>query len=236
MQNLRDKLLKAGMVSQEAASQAEAEASKPKPRPPPPDRAQRPERAQRPPPQRTSRPAPHASRPRPSAPVRETFIPKLPPLPGSKEYQRIESMKQREIDKQLRELVFEHQVPPERGSHTFYFVTRKGRLRRMEISDTQAQMLEQGKLAVVERQDPDKIEHALVPPEVAEKMYALFPKAVRFLNKEGAAVGFISEEELKTRQDAEKAHEAQEAQEAPARAEGETWIAVKRAEPPTEEG
>ena len=98
-------------------------------------------------------------------------------------------MKQRELDHQLRELVMPNQVPIENGTHTFYFVTRKGRLRRMEMSEAQAKRLEEGQLAVVERQDPDKIEHALVLPEIAEKMHALLAKSVRFFNKEGDSDG-----------------------------------------------
>src|SRR5207249_3980151 len=77
--------------------------------------------------------------------------------------------------------------------------TRRGKLRRLQLSAEQAQALEGGTLAVVERQEPDRIDHSLVGPEVAEQMFALFPKAVRFLNRPGSQVGFLTEEELATK-------------------------------------
>ena len=74
-------------------------------------------------------------------------IPKLPPLAGSKASQRLEARRQQERDRQLRERVLAAQVPVEPGERTFYFVTRKSRLRRLELSDGQAEALEQGRLA-----------------------------------------------------------------------------------------
>lgn len=243
MQNLRDKLLQAGLVKPEDAQRAETAKAA----------AQRPRNEVAPPPRRNGSsgprhnggPGPVASRP----PVRELAIPKLPPLPGSKAHQRIEAQKQREIDAQLRELVLTAQVPVERGEKTFFFVTRKGKLRRLELSEAQAKLLEEGKLAVVERQEPAQIEHSLVPPETAAKMFVLLPKAVRFFNREGAPVGFLSDDELKSRQADEAAGiEPQSEDDVPPAADGsepsveppaeaaptagpETWIAIKRAKP-----
>ncbi len=198
MQNLRDKLLKAGLVTQEQAEQA-----KTAPKPSVPKRAP-------------------AARPINERPTSERPIPKLPPLPGSKAHQREEAKRQREIDRRLLELVRAGDIPIESGPQTFYFQTRKGKLRRLELSAAQAKALEQGELAVVERQEPASIEHSLVRPETAEQMLALFPKSVRFFNKGGAPVGFLSEDEIK----------AQAELEPPADGErGETWIAVKRAAP-----
>jgi len=185
MQNLRDKLLKAGLVTKEQTKVAEETKAKPRPSEP-----------------RRFDEAPR----RPYREPREAVlapIPKLPPLPGSKAYHRLEAMKQRERDDQLRELVLTTEVPIELGAHAFHFVTRKGRLRRLELSEAQAKALEEGKLAVVERQEPAQIEHSLVPPEAAERMLALFPKSVRFFSKPGAAVGFLTEEELRNQQAAE---------------------------------
>jgi hypothetical protein len=56
---------------------------------------------------------------------------------------------------------------------------------------------------VVERPDPGQIEHALVPAATADQLLALSERAVRFFNKEGAAVGFLTDDELKKRQEAE---------------------------------
>ncbi|MHB8878000.1 MAG: DUF2058 family protein [Myxococcaceae bacterium] len=206
MQNLRDKLLKAGLVSKEQSKEAEEAANRPKAAP---RRVESSPRRQ----QREPRDVPAFD------------IPKLPPLPGSKAYHRLEALKQRELDDKLRELVLTTEVPLELGLHPFHFVTRKGRLRRLDLSEAQAKALEEGKLAVVERQEPGQIEHALVPPEIAERMMALFPKSVRFLAKAGAAVGFLTEEEL-------RAHQASEASAGPE--ESTAQAAVPEEEPEAE--
>ena len=223
MQSLKDKLLKAGLVSEEQAKKADDEKAKASerkaqaPRPPPPAREERPARVDRPPPQARRPP------PREAAPAR---IPKLPPLPGSKEAQRNDAKKQVQLDRALREKVLATQVVIDSGATTFYFVTRKQKLRRLELSEAQAKMLEEGKLAVVERPDPDRIEHALVPPEAAAELFALSEKAVRFWNREGQAVGFLTEAEIASRHS--EADEPEVAAAAPA-APGETWITIKRA-------
>jgi len=200
MQNLRDKLLKAGLVSADQAAEA---AQAPKPRPAAPKAE-----APRPPPR--AREASAAAGP--LIPVRrEPLLPKLPPLPGSREAQRLESRKQLEQDREVRERVSAAMVPLVPGERTFYFVTRKNRLRRMELSAEQAAALESGVLAVVERPEPGQIEHALVPAATAEALLRDFPKVVRFLHRAGEPVGFLSEEELQTRQ----VSEADEAPSAP---------------------
>jgi uncharacterized protein YaiL (DUF2058 family) len=194
MQNLREKLLKAGLVSADQAAQA------PKPRP-----AAQTAEAPRPP---SRAKAMSASGPLISV-RREPLLPKLPPLPGSREAQRLESRKQLEQDREVRERVSAALVPLIPGERTFYFVTRKNRLRRLELAPDQASALESGVLAVVERPEPGQIEHALVPAATAEALLRDFPKVVRFLHRAGEPVGFLSEEELQRRQ-------VSEAEEAPA--------------------
>jgi hypothetical protein len=189
MQSLRDKLLKAGLVTEEQAKKAEEKA--------PAQREPRPPKGA--PEAKPSKESFIAVRLQPRPPP-ETSIPKLPPMPGSKAHQRIEAKKQVELDRQLRELVVGAQVPVEPGQHTFYFVTRKGKLRRLEVSEAQARLLENGQLAVVERREPAQIEHSLVPPDAAEKMHALSDKSVRFYNRPGSPIGFVSDDEAKQRQ------------------------------------
>lgn len=198
MQNLRDKLLKAGLVTGEQAQKAEAEQRRPTRETPPP---------------RENRPRPNPGK------ESEARVPKLPPLPGSKAHQRLEAHKQRELAETLLGLVLRAEVPLEPGARTFHFVTRKGKLRRLELSEAQAALLEGGKLAVVERQQPDRIEHSLVPPETAEKMAELFPKSVRFFNRSEQPIGFLSDEELKTLPADDEEGSAGEG----------TWIRIKRA-------
>lgn len=218
MQGLKDKLLKAGLVSKEQADRAEAQ-----PRTPPPRRD---------PPRHDRNDKRQEARHEPRA---EASIPKLPPMAGSKQAHREMAKKQLELDRALRELVLAAQVAVEPGAMTFHFVTRKGKLRRLDLSEAQARLLSDGKLAIVERQDPDKIDHALVPPETAEQMKSLFEKSVRFWNKGGEAVGFLTEEEIVNRQaeiSEAEAPEAQAAAEPEAPEEKKTdgaWVTIKRA-------
>ena len=198
MQNLRDKLLKAGLVTAEQAEKASKTADAP-PRP-----------ARR---ERSPAPAPRTGAEGPWMVVRvqpPAAIPRLPPLAGSKASQRLEAKRQLERDRQLRERVLAAQVVVEPGERAFYFVTRKNRLRRLELSDAQAAALEEGRLAVVERPDPGQIEHALVPGELARALLPEFPKAVRFLNASGSPVGFLSDEEVRARVEAEAAETPEE--------------------------
>ncbi|MFL5348548.1 MAG: DUF2058 family protein [Hyalangium sp.] len=257
MQNLRDKLLKAGLVSEDQAKKSEASA--PAPRRSPPAQPQRqeataprredrpPRRDDRPPPRREERPRrddrpqhagggrPQHGRP-PAAAAAERPIPKLPPMPGSKEYQRIESKKQMELDKALRELVLGAQVPVDVGATAFYFMTRKGKLRRLELTQEQAKQLEDGALGVVERPEPAQIEHSLVPAATAEQMFALSKKAVRFLNRKESPIGFMSDEDVKTQQAAEAAGTAPEIADEPEAHEGSPAATPESAAPAAEAG
>ena len=63
---------------------------------------------------------------------------------------------------------------------------------------------------MVERPDPAQIDHALVPAALATELLADFPKAVRFLNAPGASVGFLSDEEVRSRAAAEAAETPEE--------------------------
>jgi len=258
MQNLRDKLMKAGLVSEDEAKKAEASAPAPRRSPPAqtqrsegntPRRDERPPRRDERPPRRDDRPQRRDDRPpprreaggrpqhgRPAAPAAERPIPKLPPLPGSKEYQRIESKKQMELDKALRELVLGAQVAVESGETAFYFMTRKGKLRRLELTPAQAKQLEEGALAVVERPEPAQIEHSLVPAAAAEQMFALSKKSVRFLNRKESPIGFMSDDDVKAQQAAEAAGTAPELPDEPEAGEGQAEAAATEAAAPATEG
>lgn len=238
MQSLRDKLLKAGLVSEEAAKKAESEKKAP------PKSSAPPRRDDRPPPRRDDRPPPRRDE-RPFTPREDTSrLPKFAPLPGSKEAHRLQAKKQLESDRNLRERVLATQVAKETGDTPFYFVTRKNKLRRLELSAEQAKKLETGELAVVERPDPDQIEHALIPADVARELIPNHPKAVRFLNAPGAAVGFLSETEISSRSHEATSGETHESHdEEPAAAEAApaaapepeapaTFITIKRAPKP----
>ena len=90
-------------------------------------------------------------------------------------------------------------------------------------------------LAVVERPDPDKIEHALVTPAIAEELLKLSERAVRFLNKEGTKVGFLSDEEIHQRAseadapaEGTPAASGEEPKSEPAATASDTFITIKR--------
>lgn len=236
MGSLRDQLMQKGLVTEESAKKAEADsrareeaAAKARERGPRRDdwpRDDRPPRFDRP---RDDRPRTgprggfggrpssgpgQANRPPPRA---ETApVPKFAPLAGSKESHRQNAKAQLELDRKVRELVTAAQVEIDVGAGVFYFVTRKGKLRRLTLTEPQQKKLEAGELAVVERPDPGQIEHALVPADAAEQLLALFPKAVRFFNKPGAPVGFLSEDEIHKR--ASEADAPETVVEAPAEA------------------
>lgn len=249
MQSLRDKLLKAGLVSEEAAKKVETEKSTSKPPPmrearsgpPQGERRGPPPPSRRGPPPERRGPPPERRGPPPVARA-EMRIPKLPPMPGSKEAHRLQSKKQVQLDRDLREMVVATEVGKEPGATTFHFVTRKNTLRRLELTEAQAKLLETGELAVVERPDPDKIDHSLVPAEVARAMAKLSPKSVRFLNdQQGSKVGFLTDEEIAARAHEVTANPELESNDAepeaadeasPAEAEAapaaSTWVTIKR--------
>src|SRR5205085_11029253 len=99
MLSLKDKLLKAGLVSEEQAKKAETEQAAPTHQARP--RFERNERGR-------------AEGPRSRPPPIE--VPKLPPLAGSKQAQRDEAKKQLELDRALRELVLGGQVEQQVGA------------------------------------------------------------------------------------------------------------------------
>ncbi len=122
--------------------------------------------------------------------------PVLPPaLPGSKAHQRLQALQQAELEKKLRELVRRSEVAIQAGEQAFYFATRKGKLRRLELSQAQAKLLEQGALAIVERPEPAQIEHSLVPASAADRVFELSERAVRFYNRPGSPIGVLAEEQ-----------------------------------------
>ena len=115
MQSLREKLLKAGLISEDQHETAQTNSARGR-------NTAAPHSAQS-----GGKPAQaHQGGAGRSAP-----IPKLPPLavPNNKELQRLEARKQLELERRIRELVVSTEVKAQPGERTFYFVTRKNRLR-----------------------------------------------------------------------------------------------------------
>lgn len=151
MHSLRDKLIKAGLITEARAP----EKSKGQPR----------------------------ASPGPDAEAKEK------PAAGTKAQQGLTAQQQRERDRRLRELAAQAQVPIEQGDCAFHFLTRKGRIRRLELASAQVKKLEEGTLAIVERPEPAQIEHSLVPSATAEEMLRLSETSVRFYARQGAPIG-----------------------------------------------
>ncbi len=244
MQSLKDKLLKAGLVSQADAQRIDAEKAK--------EKAKEPARPSRPSGERRGGPNEGRGggfggrRDESRTPVSLDRVPKFAPLPGSAAYSREQSRKQLELDRKLRELVLLHEVSIDDGASAFYFATRKNKLKRLLLTEPQAEKIRNGELAIVERPDPDRINYALVPPACAKELLALSERSVRFFKSADSPVGFLSDEEIHRRaneatepetDDAPStAAEGAAAGEASAPTEGEpavkepeTFITVKRA-------
>jgi len=160
VQSLRDKLVKAGLVTEQQAREADRKPQTKRP---------------------GSEPEPA---PLPDAPG-SAGKPAAEDSHNSRAEQRRESQRQLELDRNLLELVLRSQVVQESGQRAFYFMTRKGKARRWELSEAQAKLLEEGKLAIVERRESGGIEHSLVPSPIADTMAELAPASVRFYNRGG---------------------------------------------------
>lgn len=232
MQSLKDKLLKAGLVSQDDVKRLEAEKAQEQSRPARPPQEARGSRG----PRRDERSAPR--REERSAPAER--VPKFAPLPGSAAYSREQSRKQLELDRRLRDLVLKHEVLLEDGASPFYFATRKNKLKRLLLTEPQAEKLRNGELAIVERPDPDRINYALVPPECAKELLALSSRSVRFFKSAEQPVGFLTDEEIHQRAAEANEPEADDAASPSAEAvaaeptaaaptEPEKFITIKRA-------
>ena len=168
MQNLRDKLLKAGLVSDKQAQEAA--------------------RDQRPPKKHREREEAQAVEERQR---REAFAAREAEL---SEERRKESAKvaeakmQSERARRLRQLVESNRLREPPGEVSFHFVKRSGKIGRLALSPATAKLLESGGAAVVD--DPGSPDHAVVPAEVAKRIYQVDPQAIRFWFGPDKPIGF----------------------------------------------
>jgi uncharacterized protein YaiL (DUF2058 family) len=80
-------------------------------------------------------------------------------------------------------LVAEGHVETKIGEHTFFFTTRSKKMRRLVVEDEVRRRLEKGEYAVVEWPDRPDFPWAVVPRELADRVLAIDPVAVRFYVK-----------------------------------------------------
>lgn len=201
--NLRDKLLQAGLVTEDQAKKAEADSKRKEARGAPaqgpagrrderrPDRRDdRRERGPRPEPRPKREPTEAERIAAEEAAARrehEQFLAK------EREENRKRAVLDRQRQEKLRALAAAHEVA-ERGDEAFHFVTRKNRVLRIYLSAEQVRRLEAGELAVIEKPLPAELSYALVTREAAEEAIAVDAKAVRFYNRgNGETYGFKGE-------------------------------------------
>lgn len=171
MQNLRDKLLKAGLVSEQDVQEAE-----------------RKRRDERPRPGAKARAAPESEEDRQR---REAFAAREAELAEERRKEaakRAEAQMQSERAHKIRRLVEEHRIREPAGEASFHFVKRSGKIGKLLVSPETAKLLEAGSAALVE--DPGQPEPAVLPSAAAQRVYAIDARAIRFWNGPQKPIGF----------------------------------------------
>lgn len=180
MQNLRDKLLKVGLVDKRRKQAAETEARRERKQKTAAEQAHEEELRQQ----------EYAARLAAEAEAQRRL-----------EAERAEERAQHERRHRVRSIadrwsIRQHKPGPQR----FYFAQRSGKIGRFQISAETAEGLSQGALAIVERQaDPGGTlalseTHVLVPWEAAERVLAIEPQAVRFWARSSQPIGITEDQ------------------------------------------
>ena len=168
MQNLRDKLLKAGLVSDKQAQEAA--------------RDQRPPKKHR---EREEAQSVEEKQRRDAFAAREAELGEE----RRKEAAKVaEAKMQSERARRLRQLVESNRLREAPGEVSFHFVKRSGKIGRLALSPETAKLLESGGAAVVD--DPGSPEQAVVPAEAAKRIYQVDPQAIRFWLGPDKPIGF----------------------------------------------
>ena len=170
MQNLRDKLLKAGLVDDKQVQKAERDQRAPMKSQ---THRQREETVSA---EDLERRAAFAARAAEQAEERRKEAAK-----------RAEAKAQSERARRLRQLVEANRIS-DPGASLFHYVRRSGKIGRLAIGPETQKLLESGGAAVVE--DPGAADCALVPAEAAKKIYQVDPKCIRFWLGPDKPIGF----------------------------------------------
>jgi uncharacterized protein YaiL (DUF2058 family) len=164
MQNLRDQLLKAGLITEEQKTKAEAQLERKGPKrreesKPKAEAAQQPQQKQD-----QAQQAPKISKKQlMKQPVNRMLD--LSDPKTLKIYQAIEAHRSRAETK---------------GDMPFHFTLRDGRVRKMFVNRVTSEALESGKLAIVEDGDPNR--HVIVDAQAVPLIREVDTEAVRFAN------------------------------------------------------
>jgi uncharacterized protein YaiL (DUF2058 family) len=169
MQNLRDKLLKAGLVTEKQAKEAAR------------DERQGSSKQHR---ERENQVTVEERQRREAFAAREAELAEERRKEAGKQ---AEARMQSERARRLRQLVETHRLR-EAGEVVFHYVRRSGKIGRLDVSLVTQKMLEQGGAAVVE--DPGSPDCAVVPGEAAKRIYEVDPQAIRFWYGPEKPIGF----------------------------------------------
>lgn len=174
MQNLRDKLLKAGKVSKKQKRQADHNARKKR--------------------QRKGRSQGHLQAQEAEAQRQAIYEAKLAEQRARDQAIEAERRKEREARERLlriKHIIDYYSVPLRRGPRTWCFMDRDGLIRRMQVRPADAWRIERGQLAIVQLPDtgPDddvSDAFAVVPRDTALDLWGIDPDTVRFFNRDDA--------------------------------------------------
>jgi uncharacterized protein YaiL (DUF2058 family) len=169
MQNLRDKLLKAGLVTEKQAKEAAR------------DQRQAPAKGHR---EREKQVSEEERQRREAFAAREAEVSEERRREAAKQ---AEARMQSERARRLRQLVEVHRLR-EPGEVSFHYVRRSGKIGRLDVSLATQKLLEQGGAAVVE--DPGSPDCAVVPGDAAKRIYEVDPQAIRFWFGPDKPIGF----------------------------------------------
>jgi uncharacterized protein YaiL (DUF2058 family) len=172
MQNLRDKLLKAGLVSEKDLKEAERKKRDDKPRP-------------------ASFKARVAKESEEDRQRREAFAAREAEQSEERRKEaakKAEARMQSERAHKIRQIVESNRIREPAGEVSFHFVKRSGKIGRIAVSAETAKLLGAGAAAIVE--DPGQPEPAVVPAAAAQRVYAVDPHAIRFWNGPEKPIGF----------------------------------------------
>jgi uncharacterized protein len=168
MQNLRDKLLKAGLVTEKQAKDSARDQKAPKQPHRVREQAITEEERQR----------------------RDAFAAREAELTEErrKEAAKVaEARMQSERARRLRQLVESHRLA-DKGEVSFHYVRRSGKIGRLDVSLDLQKKLENGGAAVVE--DPGSPDCAVVMADAAKRIYDVDPHAIRFWLGPEKPIGF----------------------------------------------
>lgn len=179
MQNLRDQLLKAGLITEQQRAKAEADSARD-------DRSKKGKRDPR-----------EGGRDRPKKEAKPQPQPPPPPAeePANKEHARPKISKKALMKQPVNRMldlsdpnmlkifqaIEEHRVREEtKGDIPFHFTLRDGHVRKIFVKKQIFEGLESGRLAIVESGEQNR--HVIVQAEAVAPIREVDPEAVRFAN------------------------------------------------------